>query len=112
MSKLLINQYYNNLDRILQFGQSKNEQTIRISFFKLLNEYAHKQNYEVIAEITCMGTKGKFVRPDGIVKNLFGLNIGLWESKNEKTLGKRTGRHLSGSTVRKIVRKYDSAFQF
>jgi hypothetical protein len=32
-----------------------------------------------------MGTKGKPVRPDGIVKNLFGLDIGLWESKDEKT---------------------------
>jgi len=41
-----------------------------IPFFNLLNEYAQKQNYEIIAEITCMGTKGKPVRPDGIVKNL------------------------------------------
>jgi predicted helicase len=31
-----------------------------------------------------MGTKGKKVYPDGIVKNLFGLDIGLWESKDEK----------------------------
>lgn len=31
-----------------------------------------------------MGTKGKKVHPAGIVKNLFGLGIGLWESKDEK----------------------------
>jgi hypothetical protein len=41
-----------------------------IPYFNLLNEYVHKQNYEIIAEITCMGAKGKPVRPDGIVKNL------------------------------------------
>jgi hypothetical protein len=86
MSKLLINQYYSHLDKVLQFGKTKNEQSIRIPFFNLLNEYAHKQNYEIIVEITCMGTKGKPVRPDGIVKNLFGLDIGLWESKDEKRI--------------------------
>ena len=31
-----------------------------------------------------MGTKGKKVNPDGAVKNLWGLDIGLWESKDEK----------------------------
>jgi hypothetical protein len=64
MSKLLINQYYSNPDKVLQYGKSGNEQTIRVSFNNLLNEYAHKQNYEVIAEITCMGTKGRPVRPN------------------------------------------------
>jgi len=84
MSKILINKYYNNLDRALQFGKSKNEQSIRNHFWMLLNDYARKQNYEVITEIPCLGTKGKKVYPDGIVKNLFGLDIGLWESKDEK----------------------------
>ncbi len=84
MSKLLINQYYSNLDRVLQFGKTKNEGSISIAFLNLLNEYARKQNYEVIPQATCMGTKGSKVRPDGIAKNLFGLDIGLWESKDEK----------------------------
>ena len=84
MSKILIHQYYNNLDRAVQFGKSLNEQSIRNHFWNLLNEYARKQNYEVVTEVTCMGTKGKKVYPDGIIKNLFGLDIGLWESKDEK----------------------------
>ena len=84
MSRVLINQYYNNLDRAIQFGKSTNEQSVRMSFWILLNDYARKQNYEVIPEVFCMGTKGKKVYPDGIVKNLFGLDIGLWESKDEK----------------------------
>ncbi len=85
MSKQLIHQYYNNLDRAIQFGKSTNETAIRNHFWILLNEYAHKQNYEVVTEVWCQGTKGKKVRPDGIVRNLFGLDIGLWESKDEKT---------------------------
>lgn len=84
MSRILINQYYTNLDRAKQFGKSTNEQSIRNYFWNLLNEYAHKQNYEVVTEVTCQGTLGKKVRPDGIIKNLFGLDIGLWESKDEK----------------------------
>jgi len=84
MSRILINQYYSNLDRAKQFGKSTNEQSIRNYFWNLLNEYAHKLNYEVVTEVTCQGTLGKKVRPDGIVKNLFGLDIALWESKDEK----------------------------
>jgi predicted helicase len=84
MSKILINQYYQNLDRTLQYGKSRNEQSIRNHFWALLNEYARKFNYEVIAEVAVMGTKGKKVHPDGTVKNLWGLDIGLWESKDEK----------------------------
>jgi predicted helicase len=84
MSKILINQYYQNLDRAIQFGKSRNETSIRNYFWNLLNDYSHKQNYEVVTEVSCMGTRGKKVYPDGIVKNLWGLDIGLWESKDEK----------------------------
>ena len=84
MSRILINEYYNSLDRTVQFGKSTNEQSVRNHFWYLLNDYARKENYEVIPEVFCMGTKGKKVYPDGIVKNLFGLDIGLWESKDEK----------------------------
>lgn len=84
MSTVLINQYYQNLDRTLQFGKSRNEQSIRNHFWALLNEYARKLNYELIPEIAVMGTHGKKVRPDGTVRNLWGLDIGLWESKDEK----------------------------
>jgi predicted helicase len=84
MSKILINQYYQNLDRTLQYGKSRNEQSIRNHFWHLLNDYARKSNYEVVPEVAVMGTRGKKVYPDGTVKNLWGLDIGLWESKDEK----------------------------
>lgn len=84
MSKVLINQYYSNLDRALQFGKSSNEDAIKSYFWMLLNEYAHKNNYEVVREVYCMGTRGSKVKPDGILKNIWGLDIGYWESKDEK----------------------------
>ncbi|MEP6514201.1 MAG: hypothetical protein ABJA79_10040, partial [Parafilimonas sp.] len=84
MSKPLIQQYYNQLDRSFQFSKSKNEDTIKSYFWMLLNDYAHRQNYEVVREVFTMGTKGLKVKPDGILKNLWGIEIGLWESKDEK----------------------------
>jgi predicted helicase len=83
MSKTLIQQYYNNLERAVQFGKTTNESSVKYHFWNLLNGYARKQNYEVVTEASCVGTKGKRVVPDGILKNLFGLDIGLWESKDE-----------------------------
>lgn len=84
MSKALINQYYNQLDRAIQFSKSKNEDTIKSYFWMLLNDYAHKNNYEVVREVYCMGTKGSKVKPDGILKTLWGIDVGYWESKDEK----------------------------
>jgi predicted helicase len=84
MSKVLINQYYTNIQRATQYGKSRNETSIRNHTWNLLNAYAHKKNYEVITEMACFGTKGKNVYPDGVLKNNWGLDIGYWESKDEK----------------------------
>lgn len=69
MSRVLINQYYQNVERTLKYGKSHNEQSIRHHFLNLLNEYARKQNYDVIPELAIMGTRGKKVYPDGTVKS-------------------------------------------
>lgn len=84
MSKVLINKYYQSLERAVTFGKSSNEMSIRNHFWNLLNEYAHEHNYEVVTEVRVLGTKGKAVTPDGVVRNLWGLDVGLWESKDEK----------------------------
>jgi predicted helicase len=84
VSLYLIYQYYAHYERAVKYGKSFNEQSIRTPFFNLLNEYARKHNYEVIPEVKCMGTKGRYVIPDGVMKNMFSLDLGLWESKDEK----------------------------
>lgn len=84
MSRILINKYYQNLERAMTYGKSSNEMSIRNHFWNLLNEYAHDHNYEVIPEVKVLGTKGKAVTPDGVIRNLWGLDVGLWESKDEK----------------------------
>ncbi|HNQ77647.1 MAG TPA: N-6 DNA methylase [Acidobacteriota bacterium] len=84
MSKLLINEYYENVERAYKYGKSRNELAIRTPFLNLLNAYARTLNYEVVPELYVMGAYGKKVKPDGVVKNLWGLDVGLWESKDEK----------------------------
>jgi CubicO group peptidase (beta-lactamase class C family) len=44
MSVQLINQYYTKRDKLIQFGGSKNELSIRDAFKDLLNHYAEKKN--------------------------------------------------------------------
>jgi predicted helicase len=84
MSKVLINKYYADLEKAIRISGSLNEDTLKNYFWMLLNEYAHKQNYEVIREAYCQGTGGKKVKPDGLIKTSFRLDIGLWEAKDEK----------------------------
>src|SRR3989442_1689596 len=84
MSRPAINQYYNQLGKARQYARSGNEETIKSYFWILLNVYADKQNYHVVREVFVPGTKGKKVRPDGVLRNSFGLDVGVWESKDEK----------------------------
>jgi predicted helicase len=84
MSIQLINQYYNKRDRIVQYGGSKNELSIRDPFKDLLNHYADKKNLLLIPELAIMGTRGSKVKPDGTLKNALRLDYGYWESKDEK----------------------------
>lgn len=84
MSIQLINQYYNKREKLIQFGGSKNELSIRDAFKDLLNHYAEKKNLMLVPEIAVQGTKGAKVKPDGTLKNALRLDYGYWESKDEK----------------------------
>jgi len=83
MSKQLINQYYNQLDRIIQYGGSRNETSIRGAFQSLLNEYCQTRDFLLVPELEYQTKKGKKVAPDGTVKDALRLDWGFWESKDE-----------------------------
>ena len=83
MSKTLITQYYSRLDKLIQYGGSKKEMSVRNEFYNLLNAYAEKKNLVLVAELPVRGTKGKDVTPDGTLKNVLRLEYGYWESKDE-----------------------------
>lgn len=83
MSKQLINQYYNQLDRIIQYGGSRNETSIRGAFQHLLNDYCQTRDFLLVPELEYQTKKGKKVAPDGTVKDALRLEWGFWESKDE-----------------------------
>jgi len=83
MSRQLIQQYYSKVDKVIQYGGIKNETAIRGAFHYLLNQYAEKRNLLVVEECPVQGTKGRNVIPDGVLKNAFRLDLGIWESKDE-----------------------------
>ncbi len=83
MSKQLINQYYNQLDRLIQYGGSRNETSIRGAFQNLLNDYCQTRDFLLVPELEYHTKKGKKVAPDGTVKDALRLEWGFWESKDE-----------------------------
>jgi hypothetical protein len=52
MSRLLIQQYYSEVDKIIQFGDSKKETSLRVAPQNLLfNEYCKTRNFLLIPEL-------------------------------------------------------------
>ena len=79
----LIDRYHTQLAKAVQFGKSTSEESIKSYCWVLLNAYAEKQNLQVVREVFVEGTKGKRVKPDGVLNNSWGLTLGHWESKDE-----------------------------
>jgi predicted helicase len=84
MSKLLISQYYRELDQIIQRGGSLNENSIRPAFQNLLNNYLKPKNFTVVSELYSDSKLNKPIRLDGIIKDDLGLDWGYWEAKDPK----------------------------
>ncbi|MGI0481895.1 type ISP restriction/modification enzyme [Geminocystis sp. CENA526] len=80
MSKLLISQYHNEVEKIKRYGGRKNESTIRVAFQNLLNNYCQTRNFLLIPELPY---KNQRIIPDGTIKDALQLDWGYWESKDE-----------------------------
>ena len=83
MSLQLIQQYYNTLEKALQYGGSHNEGALRFAFQTLLSHYAEGKGLQLIPELDYKPPHGATVRPDGTLKDALRLDWGYWESKDE-----------------------------
>jgi predicted helicase len=83
MSKLLISQYHNEVTKIMNYGGSKKETSIRVAFQNLLNSYCQTRDFLLIPELDYKTTSGKTVYPDGTIKDALRLDWGYWESKDK-----------------------------
>lgn len=69
MSKLLISQYHNEVDKIIQFGGSRKETAVRNAFFNLLNQYCEPKHSLLIPELDYKTRFDIVAYPDGTVKD-------------------------------------------
>ncbi len=83
MSRHLIEEYYNSIEKIKQYSGSKKEMSLRSEFANLLNYYCKSKNLLLIPELDYSTKKGSTVTPDGTVKDALRLDLGYWESKDE-----------------------------
>jgi len=83
MSIHSIQKYHQELERIIHFGGSRNESSIRVSFQNLINEYARQKDLMLIPEIALKTAAGNTVIPDGTLKDSLRQDWGYWESKDE-----------------------------
>ncbi len=86
MSIHSINQYQNEVEKIIHFGGTKKETAIRNAFYNLLNEYAKQKGLMIVPEVTIKTAAGKNVTPDGTLKDMLRQDWGYWESKDESDI--------------------------
>ena len=75
-----IKSYYEELQRLIEFGGSANEQSKRRAFESCLTAYCldHREKLMLVPELTTISG----VRPDGTVKDSLRLARGYWEAKD------------------------------
>ncbi len=83
MSIHAVRNYQSEVEKIIQFGGTRKETSIRNEFQRLLNEYAKQRGLMLIPEISIKTPKGKTVTPDGTLKDSLRQEWGYWESKDE-----------------------------
>ncbi|MCA9897963.1 MAG: hypothetical protein KC433_07200 [Anaerolineales bacterium] len=83
MSVQLIQQYHAQVAKIIRYGGSSNEGSVRKAFHDLLEGYSRQRNLEMIAELEFRTPKGRAIYPDGTLKDALRQDWGYWESKDE-----------------------------
>src|SRR4030042_6971200 len=82
MSLQLIQQYYTRVEKLIQYGGSKNETAIRSAFQNLLEQYCVDKNLVLVPELEYKTKYGSTVSPDGTLKDALRQDWGYWESKD------------------------------
>lgn len=79
MSRQLLSQYQAKLERLISYGGSRNETSVRAAFQELLDRYAASKNLALVTELEYKTSFGSTVRPDGTLKNAVRQDAGYWE---------------------------------
>jgi predicted helicase len=82
MSLQLIQQYYTKVEKLIQYGGSKNETAIRSAFQTLLEQYCIDKNLLLVLELEYKTKYETTVKPDATLKDALRQDWGYWESKD------------------------------
>lgn len=83
MSTLLVADYQRRIAELVQYGGSRNEDSVRKAFARLLDDVARPHDLRLIEELEVVTAKGAKVYPDGTLKDALRLTHGYWEAKDE-----------------------------
>lgn len=78
-----IHRYHTKVEKIVRYGGSRNESSIRHAFQVLLESYCAETSLELIPELDLKLPTGSTVRPDGTLKDALRQDWGYWESKDQ-----------------------------
>ena len=76
MSRLLVSQYHAEVQKIVQYGGSRKETSIRNAFERLLNDYCKPRNYLLIPELDFKTKFNTTVFLMGRLRMRFGWSMG------------------------------------
>ena len=79
-----VQKYYAEIDKIIRYGGSRNESSLRKQFQDWLEGYARAKNLVLVAEVELESKRGTRIRPDGVLKDALRQDWEFWESKDEK----------------------------
>tara|TARA_R100000365_G_C2733058_1_gene62929 strand:- start:156 stop:1100 length:945 start_codon:yes stop_codon:yes gene_type:complete len=99
MSRQLVNEYFNEIDRLRKFSGTTTENVIRGAFRDLLKMWARQKNLQFIDEFEFQSAQKTRIRPDGTIKHDLRLDLGYWEAKD-------TGDDLDTEIDKKLRKGY------
>jgi predicted helicase len=83
MSRQLVHDYFNEIDRLKKFSGSTTEGVISEAFKDLLKAWSRQKNLQFIAQYEFASPQKNRIRPDGTILHDLRVPLGYWEAKDE-----------------------------
>ncbi|MGY6710716.1 MAG: type ISP restriction/modification enzyme [Rhizobiaceae bacterium] len=104
MSRLLVQEYLAEIDRLRQWSGSVTEGVISEAFKDLLKAWSRQLGWQFTAQFEFASTQRSRIRPDGTIFHAIGLPHGYWEAKDtaddlDTEIGKKLSRGYPQSNI-------------
>lgn len=83
MSRQLVNEYFNEIDRLKKFSGTTTEGVVSEAFKDLLKSWSRQKNLVFIAQYEFASPQKNRIRPDGTILHDLRVPLGYWEAKDE-----------------------------